>query len=131
MTERPSAPAIPSHITKIIRDSDVDLLITKAQELAAKLSGDLTKSQIRNVYASVKLVVNSGKPESPANRRRIKMLLPRLQYAAAKESKLVGLTNELKGCIHALEATDATTYRKHFNNFADYLEAIVAYHYQA
>ena len=131
MNERNAARTIPEHIQKIIQENDVDVLIKRAQILAQSLEGkDLTNTQIRNVYASVKQIVNSNEPHDDKNVRRIKMLLPRLHYAAKKTEALKDLAEELSHCIQALGPQSDANYDKRFQRFADYLEAIVAYHYK-
>jgi len=145
MIPKSTTAEVPERIKQIIQQNDIDALICRAEELADELvNEDLSNTQIRNVYASVKQVAHSGNPYE--RRRQIKMLLPRLTYAANKdtankkdenqrgrqdeEGKLKKLTDELIFCIRAMDATDEATYREQFKRFSDFLEAIVAYHYR-
>jgi len=129
-------PKIPQHIQEIIQQDKIDVLIEMASNLASRMGGsdpelrNVTNTQIRNVYASVKRVASSSDPSDKERRRQIQMLLPRLHYAKQRADKLKPLADELAECIHALQTTDDEVYRTRFKNFADYLEAIVAYHYK-
>lgn len=131
MATRPVDVQIPPHIKEIIQqNNNTTKLVARARELADSLQKiKLTNTQIRQVYASVKRVADSGDPLDSKNLRLVKMLQPRLAYAANKNPKLKELARELTDCIVALEPPDEH-YVERFRNFTDFLEAIVAYHYE-
>jgi CRISPR-associated protein Csm2 len=111
-------------LVKIIQQGDADTLISRAAELGNQAAQeDLSKSQIRNIYSMVKQYQADG--GYARNARQIKLLIPKLSYAAAKESRLKQLANELMEAISLINGPEA------FDHFVDFFEAIVAYHYAA
>ena len=110
--------------TKIIQEDNPDILIQEAEQIGARLAGaKLANSQLRNIYSTVKQVQTTGRFAEAANKRKIKLLIPKLQYLSAREPKLTELSQVLTACIRAV--SDET----HFTRFAEFFEAIVAYHY--
>jgi len=110
-------------LNKIIADGDMDILISYAMELGQRVAGeDLGRTQVRNIYGMVKAF------ESKRDRDydQLKLLIPKLHYAAARESKLVPLVEALSDSI-MLVGKDAGRFKR----FADFFEAVVAYHYAA
>jgi CRISPR-associated protein Csm2 len=110
----------------IIKYGDADRLVHTAEKLGGELhKADLTKSQIRNIYATVKMIAATRK-YGPAEQYQIHLLIYKLQYAAARQPALKRLAETLSQGIEMLGDNP-----EHFYRFADFFEAIVAYHYSA
>jgi CRISPR-associated protein Csm2 len=103
---------------------DVDLLVKMAKELGTSLGGgDLTRSQIRNVFGMVKKLEMRG--WCPATEANLKLLKPKLAYTAARSQATQGTRDLVKVLTRAIEeVTDANT----FARFVDFFEAVLAYH---
>lgn len=115
-----------SDLEAIIKHGRADRLVQSAEKLGSELAkADLTKSQIRNIYATVKMIAATRK-FGEAEQYQIRLLVPKLQYAAARQPALKRLTETLTQCIEML-GNEAN----YFYRFADFFEAIVAYHYSA
>ncbi len=107
----------------ISSQGDYDHLIVCAHELGQSMAGDdLTKSQLRNIYGMVKQMQAEGFDKEAA--LKLKLLRPKLAYVAAKERKLEKLTRVLDEAIQLVGFEP-----RHFERFADFFEAVVAYHY--
>jgi len=96
--------------------------------------GGLTTSQIRNVYGEVKKIQMKSTlvTEKQSFLLSLRMLLPKLAYAAARAKKQG--TNELKDVLNkGLETVLEENIKPEeaqirFENFANFFEAILAYH---
>jgi CRISPR-associated protein Csm2 len=108
---------------RFIAGADYDRLVQSAEEVGQALAGDdLTKSQIRNIYGMVKQMQAEG--FNDRNAQKLKLLVPKIKYVAAKEGRgLPKLEKVLTAAIGEVKNDD------HFQRFADFFEAIVAYHY--
>jgi CRISPR type III-A-associated protein Csm2 len=114
---------IDPRLKKIIADGDTDTLISYAMELGERVAGeDLGRTQIRNIYGMVK----AFESKQPREYDHLKLMIPKLHYAAARESKLKPLVEALSDGIGLVEDDD-----KRFRRFASFFEAVVAYHYAA
>jgi CRISPR-associated protein Csm2 len=114
---------IDSRLNKIITEGDTDILISYAMELGQRVAGeDLGRTQIRNIYSMVK----AFESKRPYDFDQLKLLIPKLHYAAARESKLTPLVEALSDGIRLVEDDD-----ERFKRFANFFEALVAYHYAA
>ena len=112
-----------SLLEKIIVERNVDTLVEYADYLGRRVAGEeLGRTQIRNIYGMVKAF--QSKRQSDLS--QLKLMIPKLKYAAARESKLSPLVEALSKGIE-LVGTDPNR----FKNFADFFEAVVAYHYVA
>jgi CRISPR-associated protein Csm2 len=96
-------------------------LITAAEVLGPRLKGgNLTTSQIRNVYGWVKQMELRG-----FDAREFVLLKPKLAYAAARAN--AEGARELKDVLSwAVEEVGEDEHR--FARFVDFFEAILAYH---
>lgn len=81
----------------------------------------LTKSQIRNVFGSVKRMEMQGFQE-----KEFLLLKPKLAYAAKRPGAKKG-TRELEEVLSAAIEVVGSDKSK-FENFCDFFEAILAYH---
>jgi CRISPR-associated protein Csm2 len=114
---------IDPRLKKIIADGDTKTLVSYAMELGERVAGeDLGRTQIRNIYGMVKAF------ESKRTRDydQLIMMLPKLRYAAARESRLKPLEEALSDGITLIGEDE-----ERFRRFADFFEAVVAYHYAA
>ena len=93
-------------------------LVTAAEDLGRKLSGNLNTSQIRKVYSAVKKIQMSRE----FNRNELIMLKPKLAYASARNKSVEKLKVALTEAIDHVDDNDK------FKNFVDFFEAILAYH---
>jgi len=126
MANETRSPAV-SDLEAIIKQPDqTNRLVRSAEALGRELArADLTKSQIRNIYATVKMIAAKRDfDKSPKSRGQIDLLVPKLHYAAARQPALKRLAETLSQCIRMLEGK-----QEYFDRFSDFFEAIVAYHY--
>jgi CRISPR type III-A-associated protein Csm2 len=108
-------------LTKIIEQGDTDTLISYAMELGQRVAGeDLGRTQVRNIYGMVK----AFESKQPRDYDQLKLLIPKLHYAAAREPKLEPLVDALDSSIRLIEGQE-----DRFKRFASFFEAVVAYHY--
>lgn len=113
---------------KSILQGNTDMLLSESKRLGRDLAqNDLSKSQIRNIYSTVKRISSSGQ-FGAAEQHELKLLIPKIQYAVAREQRgpkaWKSLGEMLTLCIQNINAE-----QKHFAHFAEFFEAIVAYHY--
>jgi CRISPR-associated protein Csm2 len=81
----------------------------------------LSTAQIRRVFGAVREIQMKGF-NKPEQRRALLLLKPKLAYTAGRERKTVRLTRVLAAAIDFVET------EQQFNNFANFFEAIIAYH---
>jgi CRISPR type III-A-associated protein Csm2 len=110
-----------------ILGGDTDLLLQESEKLGRELAkNDLSNSQIRNIYSTVKRI-SSGRQFSGSEKHELKLLIPKIQYAVAREQRSPkawkSLGDMLTLCIQQVDNQD------NFNHFAEFFEAIVAFHY--
>jgi CRISPR-associated protein Csm2 len=92
-------------------------------ELGQRAAGEeLGRTQIRNIYDTIKALHSKRQRDY----RKLILMLPKLQYAAARKSELKPLVDALCDGIQLVEGQD-----DRFENFVDFFEAVVAYHYVA
>jgi len=90
----------------------------------------LTTSQIRNIYGEVKTL--QMKYQDNINPLRLRMLQPKLAYAAKRADKngTYELQEVLTIAIRTVleKESDKSEFERRFENFANFFEAILAYH---
>ena len=108
-------------IKKII-EGDTKTLVKEAEVLGKHLKQkDLTTSQIRNVFGSIKKMEMRGFKE-----RELLLLKPKLAYAASRPGAKQG-TRDLRDILStAIGYVEDSQER--FENFSNFFEAILAYH---
>jgi CRISPR-associated protein Csm2 len=117
-------------IRQIIVQGDSKLLVAKAEEIGQVLSRQLTTSQIRNLFGTVRQIQMMWIPRaSEAERRQaarqLLLLKPKLAYQARRErGKGVEILKDVLSPAIELVGDD----RERFQNFVDFFEAILAYH---
>lgn len=123
------------HPELIIEKGDVKILVDVAMYSGRDLKDkELSTSQIRNIFGEVRVIDMNWDANPQDAYRRAVLLLPKLSYAAARESgKKAQGVKELKAiltpCLVKLQSADNDTKRKlYFDRFVDFFEAILAYH---
>lgn len=117
----------------IIEEGDAKKLVESAQSVGESLAGmRLAASQIRNIFASVRQIQmkwppGSTKATADAGIRQLLLLKPKLAYQASRDGSQGGRGVEsLKQVL--VPAIDLVNDREQFTRFAEYFEAILAYH---
>jgi len=115
---------------KIIVEGDAKMLTEHAEAIGTSLARQLTTSQIRNVFGTVRQIEMSWRPRATDKERKyaarqLILLKPKLAYQARRErgGGVQQLANVLTPAID-LVGED----RNRFQNFLDFFEAILAYH---
>jgi CRISPR-associated protein Csm2 len=120
----------------IIQDGNNEVMVTQSEAVGKALARQLTSSQIRGIFGSVRRIEldwQSGEEEMTAReserlrraQREFALLQPRLAYQAKRE-RGQGVENLCAVLTPAMQlvGTDHTRFR----NFVDFFEAILAYH---
>ncbi|GAB4532377.1 MAG: type III-A CRISPR-associated protein Csm2 [Anaerolineae bacterium] len=127
----PSAAKVPPEdLGKIIQDGDARLLVERAEEVGSALARQLTTSQIRNIFGTVRQIEMRWSPQATeADRnwaaRQILLLKPKLAYQARKERGR-GVDQLADILVPAIDMIGDD--RERFQRFVDFFEAILAYH---
>lgn len=127
-----SSPGPPPELTpedaRKIVEGDADLLVKRAQSVAAGLKDDASRTQLRRLYGEVKRIemlwraAGQGDEKEKEAQRRVLLLKPRLAYQVARQSKLKNLKSTIEPVIDAVRGD-----RTRFQHFVEFFEAIVAY----
>ena len=114
-----------AQIRTIITQDEPKLLVGQAEEIGRALSGTLTKSQIRNIFGTVRQIQMNWTEEAQkaASYRQLLMLKPKINYQAARTREVKPLADVLDKAIDYVEDS-----RVRFGRFVDFFEAILAYH---
>ena len=111
-------------IKKII-EGDTKSLVKEAELLGKHLKQkDLTTSQIRNVFGSIKKMEMKGFKE-----QELLLLKPKLAYAASRPGAKQGIRDLKEILSTAIGYVENS--RERFENFCNFFEAILAYHHAA
>jgi CRISPR-associated protein Csm2 len=112
-------------IRTIITQDQPKLLVDQAEEIGQALSTSLTKSQIRNIFGTVRQIQMNwtGEVQKSASYRQLLMLKPKLKYQAARTKEVKPLADVLDKAIDHVEDNQVR-----FGRFVDFFEAILAYH---
>ena len=122
-----------SDCKRIIIEGDAKVLTACAQTIGTGLAGQLTASQIRNVFGTVRQIETIwGRRTTPVQQaqaaRQLILLKPKLAYQA-KRLRSRGMEELVRVLVPAIDLVGDR--REHFQNFVDFFEAIVAYHVAA
>jgi CRISPR-associated protein Csm2 len=128
-------------LKKIIVDGDPEELVKQAEEVGGTLAKSLKTSQIRNIFGSVRQIQMNWPPE-PKDRSELKaedlkrlqdaadkgwrqllLLIPKLKYQGERIKDVKPLAGVLEPAIKLVDKD-----RGRFQNFAEFFEAILAYH---
>lgn len=112
---------------KWIKDGIDENAIKFADDFGKFLSRPLSSSQIRNVYGELKRIQMKGIKNEKTS---FLLLKPKLAYAAARDNAkgLLPLKDVFNKAFDAVETSDLTKAEIQFENFMDFMEAILAYH---
>ena len=117
-------------LKKIIEQSDNEELVKQAKVVGDALARQLTTSQIRGIFGSVRRIELDWQDQANSERlkrgrREFALLQPRLAYQARRERGrgVEELSNVLTPAM-GLVGKDP----ERFRNFVDFFEAILAYH---
>jgi CRISPR-associated protein Csm2 len=95
-------------------------MVQVAEGFGRHISRDVSSSHIRNIYGTVKQMEMSG-----FSYHELVMLKPKIAYAARRDGS--NAARELKDILTvAIDAVGNNP--EHFQRFADFFEAILAYH---
>jgi len=116
-------------VIKIVTQDEPKLLVDEAERAGEQLAaGKLTKSQIRNIFGTVRQIQSSWpltiKPDDEKARvRELLLLKPKLAYQAARHTNVKPLADVLAVAIDQVQGQ-----RARFQRFVELFEAILAYH---
>jgi len=120
----------PQDYQNIIVEGNAKVLTNRAENIGTSLARQLTTSQIRNIFGTVRQIEMSWRPRATEKERKyaarqLILLKPKLAYQAKRErgKGVQELANVLTPAID-LVGED----RNRFQNFLDFFEAILAYH---
>ena len=117
-------------LDQIILQGKAGTLVRVAKGLGETLGEqELGRTQIRSIYGTVR-EIKAAKTFGTAEQYQFRLLLPKLEYAVAREPKLGPLRDALAGAIERV-LQDEPQSAERFDRFMDFFEAIVAYHYAA
>lgn len=114
----------------IIQRGDSKMMVLWAERIGQALARQLTTSQIRNIFGTVRQIEMMWVPRATDQQQRqaarqLLLLKPKLAYQARRErGKGVETLNDILAPAIDLVGED----RERFQNFVDFFEAILAYH---
>ncbi len=120
----------PEDYQKIIVGGDAKALTNQAEVIGTRLARQLTTSQIRNVFGTVRQIEMSWTPQVTEKERKyavrqLILLKPKLAYQA-RRGRGRGVQELADVLIPAIDLVGDN--RERFQNFVDFFEAILAYH---
>lgn len=123
-------------LTQIIHQGDSVMLVKEAEEFARLIAGEgVSKSQIRTIFGEVRNIDIGWKESTEETNRHVRRLLllkPRMAYQGKRDSKVPAtkvLMDTLTDAIDlVISDNPSTLLYQRFKHFAEFFEAIVAYH---
>jgi len=117
-------------LKQIIEESNDKLLVERAELVGKELARQLTTSQIRGIFGSVRRIELDWQDQANGDRlkraqREFALLQPRLAYQARRERGRG--VEELSNVLTSAMRLVGKDYGR-FRNFVDVFEAILAYH---
>jgi CRISPR-associated protein Csm2 len=117
-------------LKKIIEQGDNETLVFQANAVGDALARQLTTSQIRGIFGSVRRIELDWQDQANSERlkraqREFALLQPRLAYQARRERGRG--VEELSSVLTPAMRLVGKDYAR-FRNFVDFFEAILAYH---
>ena len=115
---------------RIVIEGDAKVLTDHAENIGTSLARQLTTSQIRNIFGTVRQIEMSWTPRATEKEqkhaaRQLILLKPKLAYQAKRE-RGKGVQELANVLIPAIDLVGDK--RDRFQNFLDFFEAILAYH---
>jgi CRISPR-associated protein Csm2 len=120
----------PAEVKRLIGQDQPEELVRWADQIGQRIARQVTTSQIRNVFGTVRQIEMNWRGAPDDSYRQAVLLKPKLGYAAARE-RGQGLKDLEAVLAPALDAMmEAKREHKHdcFNRFVEFFEAILAYH---
>jgi len=117
-------------LRRIIVLGDSRTLVDRAKEIGDALVRQLTTSQIRNIFGTVRQIQMMWVPQATSQQqqqatRQLLLLKPKLAYQARRER---GRGVEVLKSVLSPAIDYIGDDRERFQNFVDFFEAILAYH---
>jgi len=115
-------------IKEWIRNGITEEAVKKADEIGEKLARNgLTTSQIRNVFGEMRRIQMRGYKNEKSS---FLLLKPKLAYAVKRHNNtgIKEFYNVFTDGYNAIDKKNDDAGQKHFENFMQLLEAILAYH---
>ena len=109
---------------KWIKDCADSNMVKFAESLAINISKNLTKTQFRNIYGEIKRIQSNYKNNKPS----VFLLKPKVAYAVARTTNQYAKKSMLRFKEVFDVAVDDAIDEKTYNNFCNFMEAILAYH---
>lgn len=120
----------PSQVKELIANDKPDQLVSQAEQIGQRLARQITTSQIRNIFGTVRQIEMNwrGKPED--SYRQAVLLKPKIGYAAARErgQGMKDLEAVLVPGLDAMMEGKKEERYDRFKRFVQFFEAILAYH---
>jgi CRISPR-associated protein Csm2 len=115
---------------RIVIEGDAKVLTDHAENIGTSLARQLTTSQIRNIFGTVRQIEMSWTPRATEKEqkyaaRQLILLKPKLAYQAKRE-RGKGVQELANALMPAIDLVGED--RDRFQNFMDFFEAILAYH---
>ncbi|MFI3198468.1 MAG: type III-A CRISPR-associated protein Csm2 [Methylococcaceae bacterium] len=110
----------------IQKDETAKRMVEYAEKLAMDICRDVSSSQIRNAYGTVKKLEMQSVFDNKSYRELL-LLKPKLAYARGRSSKkeiFKKLEDTLSAAIDAVDVKEPETFKR----FCNFFEAILAYH---
>ena len=114
----------------VINDKPEDL-VKWADQMGQRIARQITTSQIRNVFGTVRQIEMNWRSKPEDSYRQAVLLKPKIGYAAARErgQGMKDLEAVLRPGLDAMmEGKTMDEKRERFMRFAEFFEAILAYH---
>lgn len=109
---------------KWINDQADSDMVKFAEGLAIHISSNLTKTQFRNIYGEIKRIQSNYKN----NKSSVFLLKPKVAYAVARTTNRNAKQSMQRFKeVFDIAINDAID-EKTYNNFCNFMEAILAYH---
>lgn len=127
--------AVANDVRAIVRNGDYAQLVAKAESWARHLGEqqEASKTQVRRLFGEIKQIEMEWSQDHRSSVDRLRMLKPRLAYAAARPNVGRGverLRDILTPAVDAvLEAPDEQAMTQRFRTFVRLTEALLAYFY--
>lgn len=118
----------------ICSDEATESLVKEAKAIGEQMARDrVSTSQVRNIYGAVKqlqlLWHSADAPGSTKAFRQVMLLRPKIAYQAKRSPNLTQLKSVLDDAIEEIGTTENKSERyARFWRFAEFFEAILAYH---
>lgn len=121
----------PAEVKRLILNDQPEELVRWADQIGQRIARQVTTSQIRNIFGTVRQIEMNWNNEPERSYRQAVLLKPKLGYAAARErgQGLKDLEAVLSPALDAIMEAK-TKEQKHdcFKRFVEFFEAILAYH---